>query len=281
LRVIDRFDTLDELVPLLLDGFPMSATMAVFEAAAVAEAVAQSEAWKGLKWLVAIEDAERYAWTKGALQELATLVGHRLPEQGVANDLATRAAALLLWAAQDDALEAEGISLAPRNEWTYAHRDHYLADPGRSFFALERRHADAVLSSSDLEPVSRADRAGRLLTSPDYIPPTAFEISLRAVLGDYSGEDLHRHSSATREEHRFEIAEIALARCAPDLLATIQRRKMAGFAHRDSEARSGQRFTPSTRSSSSTTRLGQRRRPSEPGIASPTITRSRSPQCSS
>ncbi len=227
LNLVDRSDGIvARTVPTILQGFPLQTAMPVFEVAAIALAVAgRSTVWESLKWLCLLNEVDPEQATE-ALRSLSSSVAAREAEPGVNAALPARAAALLLWLTgrEADAVSASQLDPGIDRPWNY-NRD-YLEDPGRSFFALERRHAVGVLLDASIPVLSRVQRLGDLWLDPDFEIPESFIVEVRALapLVNVSKLDCSRHR--TVEDHRFETIELALARCDPEQLAAITRAKL-------------------------------------------------------
>ena len=225
-RRINGGETLTAMAPSLMEARPLVAAIDVFEAAAVNQAVAKRcDAVDGLAWLVQLNglNAEE---TREALRARAAELATRTPEAGVDPRLAAKAAAnlLRLSGAEIDDLTAERIDTKLEASWDYE-RD-YLADPGKSLFELERRHAPAVLADAATPFHIKLSKASRFWSDPDFSAPEAFRAELAAAAARVDPAVLHRHSSATVEDHNFEQLAPALAREHPQLLADIGRRNV-------------------------------------------------------
>jgi hypothetical protein len=239
LELVDRNDgMLQATVPSIIEGFPLAKATPVFEVAAVASAVGDGliEGWDGLKWLCLLNEADPQEMA-AALRELSEEVRLRKPEPGVHSDLPSRVAALLLWVSGQELDEDEAVSIEPDIEGTLTYEKDYLPRPSRSFFALERRHAEITLKDTELALFSRVQRTRELWLDPTFKPPADFVAEVRAAGAQIDVEKLHRHSGITIEDHIFEGLEPVFARCAPDLLAELMRRKIQSTATCPAESR--------------------------------------------
>jgi hypothetical protein len=227
LRLVDRSDGMVAgTVPAILQGFPLQSAMPVFEVAAVAFAVAgRSTVWEGLKWLCLFNEVDPGQTTE-SLRSLSSLVGARKAEPNVNAALPARAAALLLWLTGREADEISASQTNPGIDRPWNYDRDYLEHPGRSFFALERRHAVGVLLDSSMPVLSRVQRMGDLWLDPYLQIPESFMAEVRALapLVDVSKLDCSKHR--TVEDHQFETIELAMARCGPEQLAAIVRAKL-------------------------------------------------------
>lgn len=238
LRLVDRDDgRLQALAPSILEGFPLAKILPCFEAIAISSAVrGHADGWKGLKWLCYLNEVDPEP-TAEALRTLSAEIGARSPEAGIHPDLPARAAALLLWLSGHEADEERAGAINPGIDQHFTYEKDYLANPSRSIFALERRHAVIALDDKERPLHSRLQRTSKLWIDPTFQPPPGFVEELRATAASFDVTTLHREMGHTREEYQFEELEPALARCAPDLLATLVRRKFEGFASCPPESR--------------------------------------------
>ena len=231
LEQVDRsFNLLKAVVPLILEGFPLANALPIFETAAVALVVGgRSSCWDGLKWLCLLNEVDSDE-TATALRGLSEEISRRQPEQGVHPDLPKRIAALLLWLTGQDEDEDAAVSVDPGIDRPLTYEKDYLPQPGRSWFPLERRHAHSVLTDTELPLHSRVQRTEELWLDPSFGPPASFVEEICAAATCIDVEKLNRHGSLTSEDYDFERLEPVLARCAPDLLADLIRRKMRSLA---------------------------------------------------
>ena len=242
LELVDQaFGSPKDVVPSIIEGFPLAGALPIFEVVAVATAITEAvrghdESWYGLQWLCLLNEIDADA-TAEALRDLSRSVRLRTPEPGVHRELSARVAALLLWLTGQETDEDATVALDPGiDRPSYEHE--YLSQPSRSlWFPLERRHAEAVLKDTTLPVGVRIQRTQELWLDPHFEPPAAFLTGLRAEAARVNIEELDRHRGLTREDHLFEELEPVLARCAPDLLADLIRRKMRSIATRPPESR--------------------------------------------
>lgn len=223
-------DTLANLVPILLDGFPLSSAMRCFEAAAINLAIrGHFDVWRGLKWLCELNEIDPDE-TNAALRNLSDDFQGRTPEPHVLGTLGSRAAGITLCLSGIEADEKRCSELTPVADGTFDYQRDYLDSPGHSFYAMERRHADQVLGDSTLNIRTRIQKCRLMLYDPTFIPPDAFIADLRADGAQFPIDQTRRHHSYTMEDHLFEELEPALARWAPDVLASVIARFFAGIA---------------------------------------------------
>ncbi|MBY3114991.1 hypothetical protein [Rhizobium laguerreae] len=223
------------IVPTLLEGFPLCPVLPVFEAAALSLAIQHYEDfWDGLKWLCLLNDRD-FVPTARALKEKALDFARRRPEPGVHAELGARAGALLLWLSGDEDNERTAAELNPSLARNWDYEEHYLRDPGNSFFELERRHAISVLQDITIPLHRRVERTKAFWLDPTFRPPEVFVSELRQHFCSFDTNGLDASLFHTPADQSWEEFFPALARCAPDLLAELTRSKLKGFATRSKE----------------------------------------------
>ena len=238
LKLVDQSSgLLKAVVSLIAEGFPLANALPIFETAAVALAVGdRSSCWDGLKWLCQLNEVDSDE-TATTLRGLSEEISRRQPEQGVHRDLPKRFAALLLWLTGQDEDEDAAVSMDPGIDRPLTYEKDYLPQPGRSWFPLERRYAHSVLTDTELPLYSRVQRTEELWLNPSFGPPASFVEEVCAAVTCIDVEKLNRHGDLTSEDDDFERLEPVLARCAPDLLADLIRRKMRSMATCPPESR--------------------------------------------
>lgn len=228
---------LDGVAAGLLHGFPLRPATAVLEAAALQMALrATSEPWNAFKWLCYLNALDRED-TARAIRSLAEEIARRPPENGVNAALPARVAALLLRLTGDADDEDQAANLEPGLERRPSYEEHYLRDPARSGFRLERRHARLTLEEQDLRLIYRIQRTRTLLADPTLEMPSAFVAELQAASQTIDAARLTRAMGMTEEDHAFEEVTPALARCAPEQLGEIVRGWLRSFAGRKADER--------------------------------------------
>jgi hypothetical protein len=217
-------------LPALLEGFPLAAATPLFEAAAIAVAVAgHHRAWDGVKWLCLLNETDVHE-TREALRGASASMVARVSEAHVNRRLPARVAALLLWLTGFEADEEAAARLDPGLETGPTYEADYLPDPGRGFFALEWRHAAAVLEDPSVPFGSKVTRAKDLFLDPAFQTPPAFAAELRQALATLDPASLGRTPASGMDDHRFEVWQTALARVDADRLADFSRRKLHAVA---------------------------------------------------
>jgi hypothetical protein len=225
-----------ESVPSLIEGYPLEAAIAVFEVAALHACIRNlDDEWRDFGWLCLFNPVDAGA-TATALRCRALQLADLSPEPGVKPTLPLRIAAMLLGLSRDPVDETLISVLQNRFGGLWSYETDYLSDPGRSFFSLERRHAAQVLSDKTLSTRAKLHRTKEMWLDPAFEPPESFVQQLRETVADFPVDDLSAHRERSGEDLDFEEYQPALARCAPDLLAELVRRKLARFAGRTPDA---------------------------------------------
>lgn len=221
----------------ILDGRPLASAAPIFERAAITSAITGSiDCWEALKWVCwfnEIDPEETATLIRGRAADVAA----REPEPGVNPLLAARAAALMLWLTGFEADEVEANRIDSGLDRHLSYDADYLAHPARSWFTLERRHAADALLDRGVALSTRVGRVGELWFDPTFEPPTDFVAELVAAMSGFDVTGRHRVGMTTSEDSAFEDHEVALARCAPRLLADLQRRGAAALADRPADSR--------------------------------------------
>lgn len=238
LQLVDRDDGRPQTAaPSILEGFPLANILLCFEAIAVASAVrGHAEAWQGLKWLCYLNEVDPEP-TAASLRTLSVEIRARRPESGINPELSARAAALLLWLSGQEIDEEKAAAIDPGLDRQFTYEKDYLENPSRSLFELERRHAAIALDDKESHLHSRLQRTSKLWLDPTFQPPSGLIDELRAAAATFDVEKLHRQMGHTHAEYQFEVMEPALARCVPDALVTLVRRKLHAFASCPPESR--------------------------------------------
>ena len=232
LELVDQTDcVLQALAPSIIEGFPLANALPIFEVAVVAFAIGpRDEGWDGLKWICLLNEVDPDE-TAEALRDRSEELRHRTPELGIHPDLGSQAAALLLFLSGEERDEDVATSINPVLGRVLSYEKDYLPRPGRSFFfPLERRHAEVVLNDTGLPLLARVQRTEELWLDPTFEPPAAFVTEVRALVANIEVNKLDRGRGRSIEDYNFQELEPVLARCAPDLLADLVRRKMQSMA---------------------------------------------------
>ena len=213
-------------VPSIIEGFPLSGAQPIFKAAAIELAMHNnSEAWNGLKWLCLLNEVDPDD-TAEALRKLSESVLHGDPEPRIHQDLPARVAALLLWLTGQEKDDLTAAEINSESFYPFTYEEDYLPDPCKSMFPLERRHAEIVLNNKKISLFFRLSRTKDLWLDPSFQPPETFVNEIRTVIASIDVEELSRHRFRTKEDLLFEDLAPVLARCSPDLLGDLIKRKL-------------------------------------------------------
>ena len=219
----------------LLQGRPLKDAVDFFEASAIHTAITGGDAaQESQSWLNVLNTVDPEE-TAVRLRHASKTIRARMPERGVHSDLNKRVASLLLWRTgyADDAERA--WALDPKIDHWLQYKTHYLPDPSRPFFRLERRHAVQVLSNTSVPIVCRIQRAKDALLDPNFEIPSGFVDELISVADEFDFSRTTTERSYTREDYLWEHLSLAFARCAPEKLADRERARLRQYAERRSE----------------------------------------------
>ena len=239
LELVDYSESsVQEVIPSLIEGFPLASALPIFKLAAVAFAIkGKSKIWQGLKWLCLLNEVDP-GEAAIALRSLSEQILNETLEPNVHPDLPRRIAALLRWLTGMEEDDKVAASIDPGLDRPVSYEEDYLAQPGRSlWFRLERRHANEVLKDTQLSPIRRSDRIDDLWLDPNFEPPDSFVSEISSEASAINVEKLHPYTGLAGELHKFEQLERTLARCDPDLLAKLVCRKMRSIDASPDESR--------------------------------------------
>lgn len=227
LEIRDEYpQELQDVVPKLMEGYPLLPFLGVLETAAIALTVGhRDEYWKGIKWRCLLNELDPLELADN-LRCLADDVSRRSAELGVHPDLPKRAASHLLCLTGKSVDEDKAVFLKPTMDDQWDYEKDYLVNPGKSFFALERRHASCVLSDISINLYSRVQKTRELWCDPTFVPPNSFVTELREALSNFDVNALKCSRSTTSEDIWFEELEPVFARCIPQELSEVIRKKM-------------------------------------------------------
>ena len=226
--------SLKAAIPSIIEGFPLVTTLPIFETEAVAavQSGIPGVCWGRLRWLCLFNRVDPEEMV-AALRELSQEIRRRQPESGIKPNLPERVAVRLLGLTGRD--EDEDTAASIYRPFTYE-RD-YLPQPGKSAFALERRHAESALNDTELRLVFRVQRTRELWLDPAFEPPSSFVEELRAAADCIDVDQIGRAQFMSDED--FALGELtpALARSLPDVLTDLIRRKIGSLANCQPESR--------------------------------------------
>jgi len=225
MRVVDRDEEQwSEHVPALLEGYPLVHALPVFRVAAIAASTSFNHSgWSHLRWACLLNPVDPEV-VATAVRTTAADMLQRVPEPGIADQLNRRVAELLLYLSgerkDDEAANAMKVSLGR----SFNYDDDYLADPVRSIFSLERRHALDVLNDKSLPLRGRAQRCEAMWTDPSFVPPPAFCQEVAEAVEAIDAVSLFTGRNLTAQDNDFRQLQAVMARCAPRALAALRRR---------------------------------------------------------
>ena len=199
LKLVDQSSgLLKDVIPSIVEGFPLANALSIFETAVVVLVKSETDSiyhWDGLEWLCLLNEVDPDE-TAIALRNLSAEISRRQPEQGVQPDLPKRIAALLLRLTGQEGDEDAAESMDPGIDCPPTYEEDYLPQPGRSWFPLERRHAQSVLADTELSLHARVQRTAELWLDPNFEPPASFVAEIRATATHVSMlRKLNLHSS--------------------------------------------------------------------------------------
>ena len=223
----------------LLQGRPLKGAVGFFLDGAIPSAVVRSTVpQETLSWLNLLNTVDPEVTAAGlrtaskAIRSLPARADHH-------PDLHARIASILLQRTgfPKDAEEARRTD--PKIDQFYQYETHYIPDPSRSFFRLERRHAAQVLCDKTLPVVSRIERAKDALRDPSFQVPRDFVEELSSISEGFDFSQTATGRGRTSEDLHWERLSLALARCTPKRLADCERARLRQFAERTAEQRFG------------------------------------------
>ena len=129
------------------------------------------------------------------------------------------------------------VSLSTKMDRALTYEKYDPPWPVRSHFLLNRRQAKIALNDTEQTLVSRVQRTKEIWFDPTFEPPESFVEEVRAKAALIDVDKLGRTRYFTIEDHEFKEVEPALARCAPEMLAELIRRKMRSAATCPPESR--------------------------------------------
>ena len=223
----------------LLQGRPLSGAIRYFEAGAIHSAVCDEpqEEQRWMNILNAVDPMETAVKLRARAEAIAAMAGSL--ETGIDPYVYRRAAALLLWRTgyEEDGESARAVD--PRKDALRYYETNYLPDPGRSSFTLERRHAGQVLCDGALPVRHRIRHAKDTLLDPGFDVPREFVDALVEHVRGFDFTDTAIGHLRTSADLEWEDLSFALARCAPDVLGSLERARLCGYRDRTGNKRYG------------------------------------------
>lgn len=221
----------------ILQGRRLNCAMRIFKAAAISRTLgsSRSETWTGLKWLL-IFDSRTRTETLSALSQMADEIMASTAESYIHKDVKARVAALLLWLPDDSAMDARALQINPPSSAVFNYDTDYLDDPVASYFALERRHLDAVLSDDRLTFKQKSQRLKKLLADPTFCVPDGIVAASEKATRQFPVSRLSQGRFYTAEEHEFDELEVPAARFSPVGLTKLCRRRLRDLGKRHGQS---------------------------------------------
>jgi hypothetical protein len=232
-----KHDDLDEHVPQLLFGKPLTSARKVFVAAAVAAAVAHAgKVWVGLKWLVMLNPVDRTE-LQAELVRLSVAANGLEREPGVHVDVVRWVSGLLLWLTGDEHLERVANSQRVVRPDQYSYSTDYLADPARSFFALEHRHIDLLWLDAKTPVFGKLQRTKTFLPDPSLTFPASLVQEVIEWGQSFNLEAMSSSKNYSAEDHNFDSFLPAAARVSPQAVEGVVAQWFKTFGGRVEERR--------------------------------------------
>ncbi|MBN9987126.1 hypothetical protein [Rhizobium laguerreae] len=221
----------------ILEGFPLSGAVGVFEAAALRLTLGGHDAaWDAVRWLCVFNEVDAELAAE-KLRQLSEEVLNRYPESGVNALLPARVAALLLWLTGFERDDERANAIDSKIDHRLSYERDYLPNPSRSMLALERRHAANVLVDKQLPFHVRLQRARAFWSDPGFVPPRSFIDEAVAQAEAFDVTKFDGQMGSTIEEQNFKDVSPVLARFAPAVLTRLHRRRYQSLASVAPEAR--------------------------------------------
>ena len=225
MHLVDRDDTMwAEHAAGLLEGYPLALALPALRIGAIAASVVFNHAaWNELRWACLLNPIDPEAMGKAVRAEAKAMLT-RPPETGRHPKLGARVAQLLLRLTGERADDEAAVAIDAKIGTGFSYEADYLANPTKSAFALERRHATTALLDDEFRLGYRVHRVGDLWLDPTFEPPTSVSEAVATAADDIAVDELYSSRSLTSESHKFEQLLPALARCSPRQLAALRRR---------------------------------------------------------
>ena len=229
---------LARLVPVLMQGRAQRPAVRILVAAAIAAAVGSEgdDAWDGLRWVVLLNEVDR-PLTVETLEHLSLEAMNVPLEDGLHVDFGKRVSALLLWLTSVEGNEAKASHKRAAFERAFDYQAEYLANPARNWYELERRHVKEVLASDAVPVLMQLRRVDAFLPDPTIEASQQINTALQDAGKTFDVQAIDVSMSQTQEDLLFDQLRTAAARFAPDALARLVRRHLAGLAAREEQHR--------------------------------------------
>ena len=239
-EIVDRRgDDLVVAAAQLLQGRPLKDAVEFFISGVIHTAIVgfevgqESQSW--LNVLNTVDPEETAARLRRASEEFTALP----LESGVHADLNKRIASLLLWRTGYSCDAEKARANDPKIGYMGRYETDYLIDPARSFFRLERRHAARVLRDSEISILHKVQRVRDALLDPSFEVPLEFVDAVISTAEEFDFAETAIGRQRTSGDLIWEQLSLALARCAPNKLAEIERKRFLAYAGRTADQRLG------------------------------------------
>lgn len=225
MHLVDRDDTMwAEHTAALLEGYPLSMALPALRIGAIAASVVFNHAgWNQLCWACLLNPLDPEAVAEAVRTESKSMLT-RPPESGLHPKLGARVAQLLLRLTGERADDEAAAEIDAKIGSSFSYEADYLANPTKSIFTLERRHAMTALLDEEYRLGFRVQRVGDLWLDPTFEPPASVCDVVAVAADELAVEALYTSRHLTSESHNFEQLQPVLARCAPRQLAALRRR---------------------------------------------------------
>lgn len=213
--VDEYYDQVCNCIPSLIEGFPLTKASSIFEMAAITHCIQhRGKLINNLTWLVQLNQVDPIE-TIESLRSLSDEIKARDREKGINKFLQNRIAASVLFFSPEETDEIEAAMLNDGFDSQWSYEDNYLADPTRSLYGPERRHAADVLKAKDINLMNRVRNTKDFLLDPSFEIPAEFVNEIEELGNSFEISKVDTSRSRTSEDLDLEFLEIALARCSP------------------------------------------------------------------
>lgn len=210
----------------LLQGRPLSECVNLFEINAIRVLIgSQTEANSPISWLARLNDIDPSETAIALRASAERLKSIPLPVEDV-EGLRERIWTLVLSKTgfEEDEIATKDIKNAL--DFPVDYEKDYLTNPLESGCTLERRHCADALVDTTVSIVRRCEKVRSALTDPTFTVPEGFVAELVEYAKNFDVDTLNQSRSSTREDLWWRHVSIALARCAPEELARIEKAKI-------------------------------------------------------
>lgn len=235
--VDEYYDHVCNSIPSLIEGFPLIEALSIFEMAAITHCIQhRGRLINNLTWLVQLNQVDPIE-TIESLRKLSDEIKDRERERGVNKFLQNRIAASVLFFSPEESDEIEAATLNNGFDSQWSYEDDYLADPTRSLYGPERRHAADVLKAKDISLMNRVRSTKDFLLDPAFEVPAEFVTEVEELGISFEVSKVDSSRSRTAEDLDLELLEVALARCSPLTLSQLTCDRLNQLKDSTSDAR--------------------------------------------